>query len=132
MLAIDVTTVLLIGGIVVLCITTVITALTLPSFSPSWRRRHRPSTMILPTSHRASTIVTPEVRPAFALPPAPGRTGREPDDPEQIDDVDTAWALIERLLEHDPGRLVDVLHGWITEELDQLPDDPTRKTRTAT
>lgn len=132
MLAIDVTTVVLIGGTVVLCITTVITALAIPSFSPSWRRRNRPSTTILHPSRRGSTIVTPPVRPAFALPPAPGRTRREPDDPEQIDDVDTAWALIERLLESDPGRLVDVLHGWITEELDQLPDDHTRETRTAT
>jgi hypothetical protein len=119
-LAIDPAVVLLAGSIVVLCATTAITALTLPSFSPQWWRRNRRPVPAIPMSYRRAADTA--VFPALALPPAPRHGHRAPDGHDRVDDVETAWALIERLLEHDPDRLVDVLTRWIGED---LPDPDT-------
>ena len=121
MLAIDPAVALLSAGIVVLCATTAITALSLPSFRPHWRRRRRPTFDPIPMTYRRPADVV-SGRTPLALPAAPRHRGRPTDDPHRVDDVDTAWALIERLLEHDPHRLVDVLTTWIA---DDLPDPDT-------
>lgn len=114
MLGIDLATALLIAGIIVLCATTAITALALPSFGVYWRRRQRDDASATPATY-GIVPPGPAARPALAL-PAPHRPST-PRDPNTIDDVDTAWAMIERMLEHDPDRLVEVLTTWITEDL---------------
>jgi hypothetical protein len=115
-LAIDPAVVLLSAGIIVLCATTAITALSLPSFRPHWRRRRRPAFDVIPMTYRRPAA-TVSGRTPLALPAAPGHRRWPPDDPDRVDDIDTAWALIERLLEHDPHRLVDVLTTWIADDL---------------
>ncbi len=120
---IDVATVLLISGIVVLCITTAITALSLPSFSPQWRRRPRRDVPALTVSTRA-VAARPVTKPALALPPAARHRSTVSDRHDSVDDVDTAWVLIERLLEQDPDRLVEVLTQWISDDLPDPDDDP--------
>lgn len=121
MSAIDPAVVLLSAGIVVLCATTAITALSLPSFRPHWRRRRRPTFDVIPITYRPPGDAA-SGRAPLALPAAPGHRRRPPDDRDRVDDIDTAWALIERLLEDDPHRLVDVLTTWIA---DDLPDQDT-------
>ncbi len=117
----DPAVVLLSAGIVVLCATTAITALSLPSFSPHWRRRRRPTFDVIPMTYRRPGD-SALGRTPLALPAAPGHRRRLPDDQDRVDDIDTAWALIERLLEHDPHRLVDVLTTWIADDLSD-PDN---------
>ncbi len=129
MLAVDLAGAVLVGGILVLCVTTTITALTLPSFNPTWRRRPRSDHGLLALSYR-STVADPPL-PTLALPAAPGHRVDSPDDRFEDGDIDAAWALIERLLEHDPDRLVEVLTRWISsaepaEDLDATNGDARR------
>ncbi len=115
MLAVDVAGVVLVAGILVLCGTTTITALTLPSFSPTLRRRQR--------RRRVPFAVEPKA--PLALPPAPRHRRSSADGPVRDGDIDAAWDLIERLLEHDPDRLADVLTRWISSAHD--PDDDSEE-----
>lgn len=112
MLAIDIAVFVLGAGVAVLCVTTAITALSLPSFNPSWRRRTRS----MPTMNPITIAYErPSQRRALALPP--GRYERPIDVDSSTGDVDEAWDLIEHLLERDPGRLAGVLQQWIAGDL---------------
>lgn len=123
MAGIDVATLLLVGGIVVLCATTAITALAIPSIGPRRRRRRLRS-----ASPVAYGPIERPARHALALPsatrthvPAEGR----------VDDVGAAWDLIEQMLEHHPERLVAVLTDWITADLADTPDDGSHHRKAA-
>lgn len=127
MLAIDIAAAALIAGIVVLCVTTTITTLALPSFLPSWRRRRQPPPPMIPVTYRRA-LAEPPARPAIELPPAPRHRGAWLDDRVAQGDVDAAWALIERMLEHEPDRLVDILTRWISSDEADAPTHQTDET----
>lgn len=129
MLASDVPTALLVVGVIVLCVTTAITTLALPTITISRRERrgHRPGrrfddglqTMIVPASYRRA-VATPAVDvPVIELPPA--RQGHEaPDHRPTSSDIAAAEALLEHLLEHEPQRLAELMTTWISTD-DELP-----------
>lgn len=125
MAGIDLATGMLIGGILVLCATTAVTALTLPSFGLRRRRRRfRYVPEVYGPIQRTS-------RPALALGVAPRPPVAMVDDRRDVDDVDTAWTLIEQMLEHHPERLVAVLTEWITDDLTDTPDDRPHQRKAA-
>lgn len=130
MVAIDIASTLLIVGIIVLCATTAVTALSLPGID--WRFRRRPTadhsisryTIEQPLLSRRVVTGRPATLPhgssrdflgPIELPPAPPRQiTRTPDGPQS--DVDDAEALLARLAEQDPERLAELMMYWMKSD----------------
>lgn len=115
MLAADVVTVALVLGVVVLCVTTAISSLALPSIA--WRRRRRRVAQHYPVVQRR-VVTGPPATARYALPPAPRQHAHTPDDRECVAQLRDAESMIEHLLEHDPGRLAALLATWINTDHD--------------
>ena len=132
----DVPVIVLVIGVVVLCITTVVTAFNLPSRPwgrHGWvleRRQHRRRDTDRRSRHdgtdgviTAATVRLADPngrRPPIALPPAP-TDGRRPDPLAQLDDPE---AVIAHLLDTDPELLARVMSDWIRND-DIRPAPPT-------
>lgn len=127
LVAVDVPVIALVIGIVILIITTAVSALSLPEltfrrrrhvhlhFPPSVPRRvvtGRPAALPRPSPDDG-----PNVAPAIALPPAPPARV-DPYRPSARRDalLDDAEAVIEHLIEHDPDRLADLFTRWINSD----------------
>lgn len=136
MIAIDIPSLFLVIGIVVLCATTAVTALSLPSLE--WRRGRRGSergvveslAMERPMMTRRVVTGRPASLPqvssflapaAIELPPAPARqNARVPDGPRTK--VDDAQDFISKLIDDEPERLAELMMQWMNSD----PDDAGR------
>lgn len=109
-LAADVVTAALAIGVVVLCVTTAVSALALPS---PWRQRRRRAVQGYPVTERR-VVTGPPVRASIALPPAPRQVAAPSDGPTT--GIREAESLVEHLLDHDPDRLAELLTHWINAD----------------
>lgn len=127
LVAVDVPVVALVVGIVILIITTAVSALSLPEltfrrrrnvhlhFPPSVPRRvvtGRPAAL-----PRTSADTDRIVAPPIALPPAPSAPV-DPYPPSARRDalLDDAEAVIEHLIDNDPDLLADLFTRWINSD----------------
>ena len=113
-LAADVVTAALAIGVVVLCVTTAVSALALPS---PWRRRRRTVPAYPIRERRVITGPPATVPERLALPPVPRQDAGRTDGPEP--DLREAESLVAHLLDHDPERLAELLAHWINADDDR-------------
>ena len=111
MLAADLVSAALAIGVVVLCVTTAVSALALPS---PWRRRARTLPVARIRERRVVTGPPATVPPQFALPPAPRQNPRPTDD--HAAGLREAESLVEHLIDHDPERFAELLAHWINAD----------------
>lgn len=155
MLAIDVIASLLIVGVLLLCATTTVAALSVPSIDWSHRRRQggrqgggneptsldelvgvhtRAITRRVVTGHWEGQAPVPGERPAaiemsaISTGISTGQDAEKPDVPRLDGDTDVAAAeaFISEILDKDPRRLADLMLQWIASDSEQ-PDGDDRR-----
>lgn len=118
MLAIDLVSFALVVGVAVLCVTTALSSLALPSVN-SWRRkrRRRRAPLQLPVAQRRVVTGPPATgRPPAPLPAAARQNAYSPDTFFRTPQLREAEVLVEHMLEHDPRRLAELITNWINSD----------------